>query len=37
LKETAGSVSFDLDDKGQPTGLAFHLGGDNMPATKQKK
>lgn len=37
LKETAGSVSFDLDDKGQPTGLVFHLGGDNMPATKQKK
>jgi len=37
LKETAGSVIFEMDDKGQPTGLVFHLGGDNMPATKQKK
>ncbi len=35
LKETAGTVSFQQDEKGNVTGLVFHLGGDDMPATRR--
>ena len=34
LKETAGTITFAVDDKGNPTSLVFHLGGEDMPATK---
>ena len=37
LKETAGTVTFNVDDKGVATDLVFHLGGDDMPAAKAKK
>lgn len=36
LKETAGSVTFNVDDKGTATDIIFHLGGENMPAVKAK-
>jgi hypothetical protein len=37
IKETAGNITFTLDDKGNATNLVFHLGGEDMPATKVKK
>jgi Domain of Unknown Function (DUF1080) len=37
LKETAGTVTFNVDDKGNATDLVFHLGGEDMPAAKAKK
>lgn len=36
MKETAGVIDFTSDDKGNVTGLVFHLGGDDMPGTKTK-
>lgn len=36
MKETAGVIDFNSDDKGNVTGLVFHLGGDDMPGTKTK-
>jgi len=36
MKETAGVIDFNTDGKGNVTGLIFHLGGDDMPATKAK-
>lgn len=36
LKETAGSITFKVDEKGNITDLIFHLGGENMPAVKSK-
>lgn len=35
LKETAGSITFQQDEKGSVTGLVFHLGGDDMPASRR--
>ena len=37
LKETAGTLTFNTDDKGNATDLVFHLGGDDMTAAKAKK
>jgi hypothetical protein len=37
MKETAGTITFTFDDKGNATNLVFHLGGEDMPATKVKK
>lgn len=34
LKRTAGSLDFDLDASGMPTGFTFRMGGSDMPATK---
>ncbi|HMB93728.1 MAG TPA: family 16 glycoside hydrolase [Rhodothermales bacterium] len=34
LKRTAGSLDFDLDANGMPTGFTFRMGGSDMPATK---
>jgi hypothetical protein len=34
LKHTAGTIEFDLDADGAPTGLTFHLGGTDYPARK---
>jgi 3-keto-disaccharide hydrolase/uncharacterized protein DUF3471 len=36
MKETAGTITFTLDEKGNATDLVFHLGGEDMPATKVK-
>ena len=36
MKETAGVIDFNVNSKGIVTGLVFHLGGDDMPATKAK-
>lgn len=37
LKDTDGRIVFSLNDRGMPTGLTFHLGGDAMPAEKRAK
>ena len=37
LIETAGVVTFHLNDKGIATDLVFHLGGEDMPAAKAKQ
>ena len=34
LKRTAGDITFDLDAKGEPEGLTFHLGGKQYGAKK---
>lgn len=36
LRHTAGTVDFTLDDAGQVTGLTFHLGGEDRPATRTR-
>jgi hypothetical protein len=36
LKETAGTLTFVLDGKGNPTDVVFNLGGEDMPAKKVK-
>jgi hypothetical protein len=36
MKETAGTLTFTFDEKGNATNLVFHLGGEDMPATKVK-
>jgi hypothetical protein len=36
MKETAGIITFTLDDKGNATNLVFRLGGEDMPAAKVK-
>lgn len=37
LKDTDGRIVFNVNDRGVPTGLTFHLGGDAMPAEKRAK
>ena len=34
LAHTAGRLTFDLDESGRPTGLAFELGGATYRATR---
>jgi hypothetical protein len=36
LVDTDGQIVFDVDRRGRPTGLTFHLGGARMPATRAR-
>jgi hypothetical protein len=36
LVDTDGRIVFELDRRGRPTGLTFHMGGAAMPATRAR-
>ncbi len=36
MKETAGTLTFTFDEKGNASDLVFHLGGEDMPAARVK-